>query len=74
MTMKRKVGYNMAVAAALGRLSPPHAVALRARGSELGWWETVTFYRTSGKSPVACARRLMQLPLSEEGGDPCADS
>jgi hypothetical protein len=72
MTKYRKVGYNMAVSAALGKLSPPHAVELRAHGAARGWWDVVTFYRTVGRSPVAAARAIMQEPLdAKEGGDPC---
>lgn len=47
--------YNRQTVAALKAINPEAAATLYDRGSSLGWWNTVDYFRTSGQSVGAAA-------------------
>ncbi len=61
----RRLAYNRATLAALDRDSPAHGRTLRERGEPLGWWHSVDYFRTSGRTPEQTAAALIACDIPE---------
>lgn len=62
-----RIRYNQQVMSELRKISQEHADALNSRGSVLGWWNTVDYYRTSRQTPKACAEKIASQQVKSLG-------
>lgn len=65
--------YNKAVLRELERISPEHAAMLNQKGTALGWWDTIGYFRTQHVVPEEAAKRLAADPIPaqvERGAGP----
>lgn len=59
-----KVQYNRDVKQWLTENAPAHAYELEVCGTARGWWDTVSYLRSVGKSPAECGQVIANYKLS----------
>jgi hypothetical protein len=60
---QRRIAFNKATLDILRTSAPAHAEELNARGTSNGWWATVEYARTSGRTPEQAAEILRAAAL-----------
>ena len=58
--------YNRAVLRELERISPEHAAMLNQKGTALGWWDNIGYFRTQHVAPEEAAKKLKSEQIPDQ--------
>jgi len=60
------MAYNRAVLRELERIAPEHAAMLNQKGTALGWWDNIGYWRTQHTAPEEAAKKLASDPIPDQ--------